>query len=114
MSYLMSARFDDRDSADLALMRLRRGGVRFERVGLLSRGGERRVNAGVFSPYSINMLNQPGASDPFFPPVGSRAVFPGGTLPAGEVILKLRVSREDLSRARDAVRSAGGRHVDVI
>lgn len=115
MKSLVTARFDDRDSADLALMRLRRSGVRFDFTGLLVNGGERRMNAEVFSPYSVNMTNQPGASDPFFPPVGSRAIFSReADIPRRDVILKLRVSGDDIPRARDILRSVGGRHIDVI
>ena len=115
MKSIVTARFDDRDSADLALMRLRRSGVRFDFTGLLINGGERGANAGVFSPYSINMVNQPGASDSFFPPVGSRAIFSNETsVPKREVLLKLLVSGEDIPQARDIIRSVGGRHIEVI
>ena len=34
MNTVLTARFDGRDEADLALMRLRRSGVRFEVLGL--------------------------------------------------------------------------------
>ncbi len=115
MKSLVTARFDDRDSADLALMRLRRSGVRFDFTGLIVKDSAHRMNAEVFSPYSANMTNQLGATDPFFPPVGYRALFSRNVdLPKRDVILKLRVSGKDIPRARDILRSVGGRQIDVI
>lgn len=115
MKSLVTARFEDRDSADLALMRLRRSGVSYEYGGLLTSGGERKVTAQVFSPYSPTMTNSLGSSDFFFPQIGSRAIFSReDSLPKGDVILKISVSGEDISRARDVLRSCGGYGIEVI
>lgn len=115
MNSLVTVRFDDRDSADLALMRLRRRGVHFDFVGLLHSDGERRGPAEVFSPYSSSMTNMLGSDDPLFPNIGSIALFSAhGEVPKRDVMLKIRVENTDLPRARDILRSANGRRISAI
>lgn len=118
MNSLITVRFDDRDMTDLALMRLRRGGVKFHVVGLFVSGEERRPIGTVeaYSPqYSFSMVNPLGNTDTAaILPMASRAIF--GKLESHTVrdtVLKIRLDSDDVNRARDILRSAHGRGIVV-
>lgn len=116
MNSLITVRFDDRDMTDLALMRLRRGGVKFSVIGLFVSGDERRPlgTMEAYSPqYSFSMVNPLGNSDPAaILPMASRAIF--GKLESRSVrdtVLKIRLDSDNVGRARDILRSAHGRGI---
>ena len=112
MTAQLTARFDSRDAADLALMRLRRSGVPFTVGGLTVGGAGAGAAIEAFSPYPVTMTNQLGAMDPAIPHLGARALMArtGGT-EGGSALLQLRLPAEALPRAREIIRTALGRDI---
>lgn len=118
MNSLITVRFDDRDMTDLALMRLRRNGVKFHVDGVFVSGEERRPLGTIeaYSPqYSFSMVNPLGNTDTAaILPMASRAIF--GKLESRSVrdtVLKIRLDSDEVGRARDILRSAHGRGISV-
>jgi hypothetical protein len=111
LNLLITSVFDNRDSADLALMRLRRKGIHFSVADLSYPKGESAVFQS-YSPYNYSPLSPLGANDPFIPPIGSRAIFSRiEVIPKGDTTLTVRVPSEESSRAADILRSAQGRQI---
>ena len=117
MKNTLSARFDDRDSAALALMRLRRNGVEFSVSRLYVDGPGRDRGAygmAAYSPYSQNITNPLGSSNSAFSNLGSHALLWQDSLPQhGDAVLQLSLDPSQIQRAREIIRSAHGRNIRV-
>lgn len=112
MTTQLKAVFDDRDGADLALMRLRRNGVEYSIADL--RAPDREV------PRQLMMNDQPyrnAAVDIISPGqmlsavLGSRAVTERGGMGRGRAELTLNVRADQALQARRIISSVKGRFV---
>ena len=113
MTTQITAVFDERDGADLALMRLRRNGIDYSIAEL--RAPERRP------PSDMPLMNMsasyglPLASDGVPPGemyravLGSRAVTQRSAAAAGQARLTLNVRTDQVLRAREIISTAKGR-----
>ncbi len=112
MTAEITAVFDDREGADLALMRLRRGGIEYSITEL--RAPDRRAKsdmpllgrapaAGMLPAESI----PPG--EMYAAVLGSRAVMERGAAHAGHARLTLNVRADQALRAREIIATAKGR-----
>lgn len=108
-------KFSDRDSADLALMRLRRCGIDFNAEKLETAESPHNTDfpgelVNIVYPYGLASSNPVGSSEnSVIPTIGARALFSRRTPPDGEATLHLSVRMAHLSRAQEILRSAGGR-----
>jgi len=111
----LTATFSDRDSADLALMRLRRRGVDFQVLRLDTPSRRRSTDfpgemVNIVYPYGLGSGTPVGSSNLMGQPtIGARALLSRQTPPEGEATLCLAVRANQLSQAREILRSAGGR-----
>ncbi|MGI5936393.1 MAG: hypothetical protein ACOX7I_06305 [Oscillospiraceae bacterium] len=116
MKIQLTVRFDSRDWADLALMRLRRNGIEFSMAKVTvpreKQNTEFPEDGGrVLYPFSLGAMNMDGL---YFPLFGAQAVLSRG-LPndTGEAVLQLKVSLDQLPRAREILINAHGRDISI-
>ena len=113
MTTQITAVFDDRDGADLALMRLRRNGVEFSVQDL--RAPDRKARGdmpllgmgpgfGTASPVESVLPGQMYAAV-----LGSRAAMERSAAAAGQARLTVNVRTDQVLRAREIIASAKGR-----
>lgn len=113
----LTAKFDDRDSADLALMRLRRHGIDFkvEKLDFQAKHADTDFPGSMVNvvyPYGIGSAEPVGSSHiSSLPNVGARALFSRNELPTSHATLHLDVRGTQLGRAQEIIRLAGGRNV---
>lgn len=112
MTTQITAVFDDRDGADLALMRLRRNGIEYSIAEM--RAPDRKAKSDM--PL-VNMNPSYGltASDSILPGevyaavLGSRAVMERTSAAAGQARLTLNVRADQALRAREIISTVKGR-----
>ncbi len=112
MTTQITAVFDDRDGADLALMRLRRNGIEYSIAEM--RAPDRKAKSDM--PL-VNMNPSYGltASDSILPGevyaavLGSRAVMERTSAAAGRARLTLNVRTDQVLRAREIISTVKGR-----
>ena len=113
MTNQLTASFDDREGADLALMRLRRSGIAFSVAEL--RAPERRrqsdmpllnMSANFGFPTALDTV-QPGQV--YNAVLNSRAAMARGAAAAGQARLTLNVRADQVLRAREIIAGAKGR-----
>lgn len=112
MTTQLTAVFDDRDGADLALMRLRRNGIEYSVQEL--RSPERKVSGDMplldMSPgYGFGMSRGIAPGEMYAAVLNSRAVMERSNAGAGQARLTLNVRAEQLLRAKEIVASVKGR-----
>ena len=111
MTNQLTAVFDDREGADLALMRLRRNGIEFS-VGELRAPDRRRqsdmplINMTNFASLNANAV-LPGQM--YNAVLNSRAAMERGAAAAGQARLTLNVRADQVLRAREIIATVKGR-----
>ena len=108
----MTAVFDDREGADLALMRLRRHGIEFSVAEL--RAPDRRVRSDMplldMNPsYGLTASDAIAPGAMYAAVLGSRAVMERTAAAAGNARLTLNVRTDQALRAREIIATAKGR-----
>lgn len=112
MTTQLTAVFDDRDGADLALMRLRRNGIEYSVTEMRAPDRKRESEMPL-----LNMAPTYGltASDGIVPAemyaavLGSRAVMERTGAAAGQARLTLNVRADQVLRAREIIATVKGR-----
>ena len=113
MTTQLTAVFDDRDGADIALMRLRRNGVDYSVAEL--RAPDRKVRSDMplldLSPsYGLSAASDGVSPGQMYAAVlGSRAVTQRSAASAGQARLTLNVRTDQVLRAREIIDSVKGR-----
>ena len=113
MTAEITAVFDDREGADLALMRLRRGGIEYSITEL--RAPDRRAKSDMPLLGQGLRAGMPAAGESVLPGgmyaavLGSRAVMERGAASAGHARLTLNVRADQALRAREIIATAKGR-----
>ncbi len=108
----LTAVFDDRDGADLALMRLRRNGIEYSVASL--RAPERRAASdmpliGMSPGYGLAASDGVSAGEMYAAVLGSRAVSRRSMAAQGQARLTLDVRSDQVLRAREIIATAKGR-----
>lgn len=114
MTTQLTAVFDDRDGADLALMRLRRNGIEYSIAEL--RAPERRAGSDMplldMSPsYGLSMTDGISAGEMYSAVLNSRAVMQRSAAAAGQARLTLNIRTDQVLRAREIIATVKGRVV---
>lgn len=112
MTTQMTAIFDDRDGADLALMRLRRNGIEYSIAEL--RAPDRKVKSempllDMSSGYGLGMTDRIGPGEMYAAVLNSRAVMERNASSAGQARLVLNVPADQMLRAREIIATVKGR-----
>ena len=113
MTNQLTASFDDREGADLALMRLRRNGIEFSVAELRAPERRRQSDMPLLNMGAVAGL-QP-VSDVVMPGqvynavLNSRAALERGAAAAGQARLTLNVRADQVLRAREIIATAKGR-----
>lgn len=112
MTTQLTAVFDDRDGADLALMRLRRNGIEYSVAEL--RAPERRAQSempllNMSSSYGLSMLDGVSPGEMYNAVLHSRAVTQRTAASAGQARLTLNVRTDQVLRAREIISTVKGR-----
>ena len=112
MTTQLTAVFDDREGADLALMRLRRNGIEFSISDL--RAPDRRVKSdmpllGMGMPYDTVSPGGVGPGQMYAAVLGSRAAMERAAASAGQARLTVNVRTDQVLRAREIIATVKGR-----
>ena len=113
MTTQLTAVFDDRDGADLALMRLRRNGIEYSIAEM--KAPDRKAKSDMpllnMSPsYGLTVADNgvlPG--EMYAAVLGSRAVMERNAASAGQARLTLNVRADQVLRAREIISTVKGR-----
>lgn len=108
----MTAIFDDRDGADLALMRLRRNGIEYSVAEL--RAPDRKAKSDMplldmTSSYGLGMSDGIAPGEMYAAVLNSRAVMERNASTAGQARLTLNVPADQVLRAREIIATVKGR-----
>jgi len=108
----MTAVFDDRDGADLALMRLRRNGIEYSIQEL--KAPERKVKSDMplldMSPsYGLGVSQGVTPGDMYGAVLSSRAVMERSSAGSGQASLTLNVRADQVLRAKEIIAGVKGR-----
>jgi len=112
MTTQLTAVFDDRDGADLALMRLRRNGIEYSVQEL--KAPDRKVRSDMplldMSPsYGLTASTGISAGEMYSAVLSSRAVMERNAATAGNARLTLNVRTDQVLRAREIISTVKGR-----
>ena len=113
MTTQLTAVFDDRDGADLALMRLRRNGIEYSIAEL--KAPDRRARGDMpllnMSPsYGLTMAaDGVSAGEMYAAVLGSRAATQRSAASVGQARLTLNVRTDQVLRAREIISTVKGR-----
>lgn len=112
MTTQMTAVFDDRDGADLALMRLRRNGIEYSIEEL--KAPERKMKSDMplidMSPsYGLGMGQGIMPGEMYAAVLNSRAVMERSAAGAGQARLTLNVRADQVLRAKEIIAGVKGR-----
>ena len=112
MTTQLTAVFDERDGADLALMRLRRNGIEYSIAEL--RAPDRKTSSDMpalnLSPsYGLSAADGISAGEMYSAVLGSRAVMERSAVSAGQARLTLNVRTDQVLRAREIISTVKGR-----
>lgn len=112
MTTQITAIFDDRDGADLALMRLRRNGVEYSIAEL--KAPDRKVKSDMpllnMSPsYGLGMSDGISSGEMYAAVLNSRAVMERHSVSAGQARLTLNVRADQVLRAREVIATVKGK-----
>ena len=108
----LTAVFDDRDGADLALMRLRRNGIEYSVAEL--RAPDRKQSPELMpmnmsAGYGLSMTDGVSPGEMYAAVLGSRAVTRRSAAAAGQARLTLNVRTDQVLRAREILSTVKGR-----
>ena len=108
----ITAVFDDRDGADLALMRLRRNGIEYSVADL--RAPERKAQSdmpllNMSAGYGLMATDGIAPGEMYNAVLGSRAVTQRTAARAGQARLTLDVRTDQVLRAREIIATVKGR-----
>ena len=104
----ITANFNDRDSANLSLMRLRRGGIEFDLVSLNTPSNKEKtdLSSGITYPINFGLQNNiPTAS--ITCPQTREDVYPDGN----PTEMQISVKASHLEQAWDVLRNAGAKDI---
>ena len=112
MTTQMTAVFDDRDGADLALMRLRRNGIEYSIAEI--KAPDRKVKSDMpllnMSPsYGLTATDGILPGEMYAAVLNSRAVMERNASYAGQARLTLNVRADQVLRAREIISTVKGR-----
>lgn len=112
MTTQLTAVFDDRDGADLALMRLRRNGIEYAVEEL--RAPDRRVPSDMplldmSQSYGLSASAGIAPGEMYSAVLGSRAVMERNAAASGNARLTLNVRTDQVLRAREIISTVKGR-----
>ena len=112
MTTQITAVFDDRDGADLALMRLRRNGIEYSIAEM--RAPDRKTKSDMpllnMSPsYGLTATDGILPGEMYAAVLGSRAVMERSAASAGQARLTLNVRADQVLRAREIISTVKGR-----
>ena len=112
MTTQLTAVFDDRDGADLALMRLRRNGIEYSIAEM--RAPDRKTKSDMpllnMSPsYGLTATDGILPGEMYAAVLGSRAVMERSAASAGQARLTLNVRADQVLRAREIIATVKGR-----
>ena len=112
MTTQMTAMFDDRDGADLALMRLRRNGIEYSIQEL--KAPERKMKSDMplldMSPsYGLGVSQGVTPGDMYGAVLSSRAVMERSSAGSGQASLTLNVRADQVLRAKEIIAGVKGR-----
>ena len=112
MTTQLTAVFDDRDGADLALMRLRRNGIEYSITEM--RAPDRKVKSdmpllGMLPSTSLSNGLGVAPGEMYAAVLGSRAVMERTAAKAGSARLTLNVRTDQVLRAREIIATVKGR-----
>ena len=112
MTTQLTAVFDDRDGADLALMRLRRNGIEYSIAEM--RAPDRRTKSDMpllnMSPsYGLTATDGILPGEMYAAVLGSRAVMERSAASAGQARLTLNIRTDQVLRAREIISTVKGR-----
>ena len=112
MTTQITAVFDDRDGADLALMRLRRNGIEYSIAEM--RAPDRRTKSDMpllnMSPsYGLTATDGILPGEMYAAVLNSRAVMERSAASAGQARLTLNVRADQVLRAREIISTVKGR-----
>ncbi len=112
MTTQITVLFDDRDGADLALMRLRRNGIDYSIAEL--KAPDRKVQGDMpllnMSPsYGLGMSEGISAGEMYGAVLNSRAVMERHSASAGQARLTLNVRADQVLRAREIIATVKGK-----
>ena len=112
MTTQLTAVFDDRDGADLALLRLRRNGIDYSVAELKSPGRSRTDPSGLNEltpPYGLSAGSAVTPGEMYSAVLGSRAVMQRSAVNRGQARMTLNVNTDQVLRARAIICSVKGR-----
>ncbi len=112
MTNQLTAVFDDRDGADLALMRLRRNGIEYSITELRAPDRKRRSDMPLVNmdpSYGLTAADSVPPGEMYAAVLGSRAVMERTDAAAGQARLTLNVRADQVLRAREIIATAKGR-----
>ena len=112
MTTQLTAVFDDRDGADLALRRLRRNGIEYSVTEM--RAPDRKAKSDMpllnMSPsYGLTATDSVLPGEMYAAVLGSRAVMERSAASAGQARLTLNVRADQVLRAREIIATVKGR-----
>ena len=112
MTTQLTAVFDDRDGADLALMRLRRNGIEYSIAEM--RAPDRKTKSDMpllnMSPsYGLTATDGILPGEMYAAVLGSRAVMERSAASAGQARLTLNIRTDQVLRAREIISTVKGR-----
>ncbi len=112
MTTQITAVFDDRDGADLALMRLRRNGIDYSIAEL--RAPDRKAPnempiLNMSASYGLSMTDGIAPGEMYSAVLNSRAVTQRSAAAAGQARLTLNVRTDQVLRAREIISTVKGR-----
>lgn len=112
MTTQLTAVFDDRDGADLALMRLRRNGIEYSISELKAPDKKAKSDMPLLnmSPsYGLAMTDGISAGEMYAAVLNSKAVMERNAAAAGQARLTLNVRADQVLRAREIISTVKGR-----
>ena len=112
MTTQLTAVFDDRDGADLALMRLRRNGIEFSVADL--RAPDRKLRSdmpllGMSPSFQLTQTDSVLPGEMYAAVLGSRAAMERSAAAAGQARLTVNVRTDQVLRAREIIATVKGR-----
>ena len=112
MTTQLTAVFDDRDGADLALMRLRRNGIEYSIAEM--RAPDRKTKSdmpllGMSPSYGLTATDGILPGEMYAAVLNSRAVMERSAASAGQARLTLNVRADQVLRAREIIATVKGR-----
>jgi hypothetical protein len=107
----LTARFENKELANLAILRLRRNEIDFS-VGRLSVSGPQEGRSGVSEMENRAVSGYGGWSSVGMQPFGMQSLLTGAAAQKGEAVLKLSIRGGQYEKAKEILKSAGAVEID--